>query len=545
MKKRIMALLLMFVMTVGLLAGCTPATPTETTAGNEETKAPAATEGTTEGATEAPEVSAYPLVNEPITIKEAVVDRDMTNPERLVYERMAELTGINVELISIDKDQFNVYLASNDWPDMFMEGLTASNLYEYGVLGQMLVNYQDYLDIMPNLTQAMEDYPDMYKISVQEDGGIYALPRVEYTNGLTMSRLHYSSDFLEKNNLEEPTTLEEFYDLLVKCRDLNNGAAPLTVSLKSGKEYAAAVIFPAFGEYPVLDYCVGSDGVIVDSYTTEQYREYLKYMNKLYEEGLLHKEYNTLDNNAILGLIQEGTGIFWAECATSVTAEMFSDGELHIGTLSPLVMNEGDTPECRAVKPVKNERSFAINANSPYVEEICKWVDIAFATEEVAEGTGLYGRAFTYGPEGETFFLNEDGTYTATYPDGTEGITTQWRYDNVVIGQYGLCDMREYLSALTGSVGIRTFGYKEKVAPYCTMPTYPDVVHTAEEQETLDQYSTEQDSYKKSMCHKFIMGVEDIDDDAVWQKYLDTMKSYHTDELVAVKQAAYNRYMAN
>ena len=188
MKKRIMALLLMFVMTVGLLAGCTPATPTETTAGNEETKAPAATEGTTEGATEAPEVSAYPLVNEPITIKVAVVDRDMTNPERLVYERMAELTGINVELISIDKDQFNVYLASNDWPDMFMEGLTASNLYEYGVLGQMLVNYQDYLDIMPNLTQAMEDYPDMYKISVQEDGGIYALPRVEYTNGLTMSR---------------------------------------------------------------------------------------------------------------------------------------------------------------------------------------------------------------------------------------------------------------------------------------------------------------------------------------------------------------------
>ncbi|MBQ8815646.1 MAG: extracellular solute-binding protein [Lachnospiraceae bacterium] len=544
MKKRIMALLLTFAMAVGLLAGCNAATSNETTAGNDETKAPAATDTPTEAPTDEAEVSAYPIVDEPITIKVAVVDEDLTNPTRLVYERMAELTGINVELISIEKDQFNVYLASNDWPDMFMEGLNASTVYEYGVLGQMLVDYQDYLDIMPNLAKAMEDYPDMRRMSVQEDGGIYALPRIEFTNGLPMTRVHYSSDFLEKNNLKEPTTLDEFYDVLVKCRDLNNGAAPLTVSLKSGSQYTAALIFPAFGEYGILGYCVGEDGVVVDSYTTEQYREYLKYMNKLYEEGLLHEEYSTLDNNALLGLIQEGTGIFWAECATAVTPEMFSDGELHIGTLSPLVMNEGDTPACIGVTTVKNANSFAINANSPYVEEICKWVDVAFATEEVAEGTGLYGVAFSFGIVGEMIHFNdEDHTYIQTYPDGTEGVTTDWVYKNSNIGQYGLCDLSEYVSA-GGNVGVRLLGYRDKVMPYCTIPVYPTVVHTAEEQETLDQYSTEQESYKKSMCHKFIMGVEDIDDDAVWQDYLDTMKSYHTDEIVAIKQAAYDRYMA-
>ena len=133
-------------------------------------------------------------------------------------------------------------------------------------------------------------------------------------------------------------------------------------------------------------------------------------MNKLYEEGLLHQEYLTLDTNSMLSLVQDGSAIFFAECALSITEDMFPDGQLHIGTLSPLVANKGDTPRCLKPTVVKNDNTFIINANSAYVEEICKLVDIAFATEEVQEGTGLYGLAFNYGPVGMCIHLQASFT---------------------------------------------------------------------------------------------------------------------------------------
>lgn len=545
MKKRIVALLLTFVMAVGLLAGCTPSTPQTPTAGKEETKAPVATNAPSETPTEAPEVSAYPIVDEPITIKMAVVGRNMTNPSRLLYERLAELTNINIEIVNIEKDQFNVYLASNDWPDFFLEGLDANTVYEYGVLGQMLVNYQDKLDIMPNLAKVFEDFPTAYKTSVQEDGGIYALPRVEYSATLPMTRIHYNAEFFEKHNLEEPTTLDEFYDLMVKIRDINDGAAPLAFNLTNETQYLVPFLLPVFGEYGYLGFCVGEDGVVVDSYATEQYREFLKFMHKMYDEGLIDKEYLTMDDNARLGLVQEGTGVLFGKAALSVTADMFSDGQYHFGVLTPPVMNEGDTPRCLEIQPVKSAYSFAINANSPYVDEICKWIDIAFANEEVAEGTGLYGVAFSYGPVGETFHFTDEGTYYQTAADGVSEITSDYKDAHISIGWFGLCDIHEYIGAGGGSVGQRAQGYRDKVLPYCTIPNYPSVIFSEEENQVRDQYLTEQQTYKKSMYNKFIMGVEDINDDATWQNYLDMMKTYKTDELVKVYQEAYDRYMSN
>lgn len=543
MKKRMLAVILTLAMAASMLTACGKEGEKEEDPGTKdpgtEQQEPQEDEGTGEAYT-----PSYPIVEEPITVTCVVVGQDMTT-ERLLWQKLEELTNIHVDFINIESEQFNVFMASNEWPDFFLTGMNNSVTYEYGVLGHKFVDYNEYADIMPNLWAVFEQYPLAKQSSTQSDGGIYGLPRIEESVTTTMARMHYRSDFLEEHNLKEPTTLDEFYEVLVACRDLNGGKAPLVTNISDGS-YLSSLIYPAFGEGTNPGTYDDGTGTVIDDHNSQQYRDYLTYLAKLYKEGLLHQEYLTLDNNSMLSLVQEGSAIFFAECAMSVTEDMFADGQIHLGTMSPLVAKEGDTPICKAPRVVMNDNYFVINAESPYVEEICKLVDIAFATEEVKEGTGIYGLAFNYGPEGVCIHLNEDGTYGLTTADGGADFTTDYLYKEITYGMAGILQLGDYVTDTPGNNQIRQTGYRDKVLPYATAEEFPSryFTYTDEEQAVIDQYSTEYGSYLAEMEHKFIMGVEDINDDAAWEGYCKKLEEYGMNELVKVNQAAYDRFRA-
>ena len=120
------------------------------------------TEGQTSGSSSAAErvpvenfVPTYPIAEEPITVTGLVVGRDLSvSKDRLAWEKVEEVTGINIEWINIDPESLSTYLAGNDWPDfLHTDELTSSQVNDYGVLGGRFINYLDYLDIMPNLAK--------------------------------------------------------------------------------------------------------------------------------------------------------------------------------------------------------------------------------------------------------------------------------------------------------------------------------------------------------------------------------------------------------
>ena len=73
-------------------------------------------------------------------------------------------------------EQLPLYLASGDWPDFFINPLTNADINSYGVEGKMLVNYNDYLEYMPNLEACFKKYPTARKVVTNTDGTIYQLP---------------------------------------------------------------------------------------------------------------------------------------------------------------------------------------------------------------------------------------------------------------------------------------------------------------------------------------------------------------------------------
>ena len=73
---------------------------------------------------------------------------------------------------------------------------------------------------------------------------------------------------------------------------------------------------------------------------------------------------------------------------------------------------------------------------------------------------------------------------------------------------------------------------------WCRPQTEFDVL-TDEEVKINEQYNSNVNTYTSEQRQKWIMGAEDID--STWDKYVETVKSMHIDELIKVYQAAYDR----
>ena len=67
------------------------------------------------------------------------------------------------------------------------------------------------------------------------------------------------------------------------------------------------------------------------------------------------------------------------------------------------------------------------------------------------------------------------------------------------------------------------------------------ITYTDEENETISKYQTDLDTYVQEMFLKFMTGTEPLDNFDAFVAHLDEL---HLQDLLAVKQAAYDRYLA-
>lgn len=247
MKKKLVSLLLVAVMALSVCA-CGAEKKQESSApAASKSEAPAASSSAAASseATAEEYVPTYPIVDEPITVKGVVVSRSTEKrSDRLVWNKVSEVTGINIEWEVIDSESLATYMAGNDWPDFFQHGFSTSMVNDYGVTGGRFVNFNDYLDIMPNLVQTMEDYPISRGAITEVNGEIYRLPYVEVAATSTgNNRPYLRTDVLEAAGLKMPTTIDEFYNCLKVLKD-KNGVASFIPSLTT---YWGPILFAAFG----------------------------------------------------------------------------------------------------------------------------------------------------------------------------------------------------------------------------------------------------------------------------------------------------------
>ena len=534
MLKRVLALTLALVLCLGILAGCQE-TPAGTTAPAADTTAPA---GTT-----APAETTAPTEPEPTSLFNAednvVIEMWMPNNKDLEaegsYGNLATEKTINAKIEINEYDSVDTYTAM--MAEQKVPALTytnASNLgAQYGPDGAY-INWYDYLDQMPNAKAVIEDErwaEDVAKFTYEE-GVMYQLP-IPQTGYASVYGYIYRQDIFEANNLEFPTTQEEFYNTLVKLKELYPDSYPFVMRQMTGNMqgleawcYTWGANHQLFGYYNTIMKFDHETSTYFFAQVSEPMREAVAFMKKLLDEGLMHPSSLTLDTAGWTEAFASNTSFIGFDKADRIPAltagadlEATPDFTLTCG--APIAMGAQGVAATKA--PGATGYSWLVSnlLEEEDLNNVLKYVDWLYSEEGIT--------VTNWGIEGESYEIDANGNKV-------------WKEDFTYAGSgLGVCsicgyrDFDAYVAAQPENIASALSICLENA----TVPGDPVLRYTEEEQDYLDTYYKALYDASLAELQKFILGQRDTETD--WEAFINEMKALKMDEIIDIHQDAYNR----
>ena len=495
-----------------------------------------------------------PLVDEPLTLT-VTYPRNVKHGdfENMWYiERLAEKTGITLEIQAIEEsgwdEKVGLLFSSGDYGDIFLYGLSINEASQYGMAG-MLIPLEDLVaQYSPNTQTIYESFPETLRNLTADDGHIYIAPA--YNNTPRDMLLQYSdwinAEWLAKLGLNMPSTLEEFYDALLafKTEDPNgNGEAdeiPWSF-VYNGDGYN--MVLGAFGFVNARHDVIDDQYVYVPA--QENFRHYLEFMHKLYDEQLLDNDIFTMTTDDYLAKI------LTLNVGSTIDYNVTSEEEvLKRHLLSPLTSEYNDTPVHPGRSQEKTDSGLCITSNATEEEAIAaiKLLDYWYSQE----GTFEIKCGPEYGVNGDDWgyvrTVNDDGTYSYEIIYDEEAFGGSYfdcrMYNG--LGNMPFCYTQAHADVIIGanvSNQWQTTCVENAGLLQARRVGYPEgVTFTPDEQDTLALYVL-MDSTVDRMVAEFITGQKELNDDT-WNEYLSILDAMDLDTLVSVRQAAYDRWNA-
>lgn len=230
--------------------------------------------------------------------------------DNLVEEKINELLGIDLRVTNISDGymtKLNTLIASGDLPDIFLcNGQTAIDLRDSGKLLDMTPYLEKY---GPDILKAYSN-GELDQLIVNQNGGVYGLCAL---SGYYISNLIIRKDWLANLGLEVPTTLDELYDVLYAFtyKDPDGNGKNDTFGYLGGGTIGGVIsenwehIFSAFG-IPFGVNILKEDGTVTSFFKHEKFLDAMKYINKLYRDGILHPDFATLKGTDAYNLLWTG-----------------------------------------------------------------------------------------------------------------------------------------------------------------------------------------------------------------------------------------------
>jgi putative aldouronate transport system substrate-binding protein len=250
-----------------------------------------------------------------------------------------EQTGVEIEWMTVTSgagQQIPLMIAAGDLPDMFLGNVGTMQLQTWALLDQVFQPLTESIFRYGyNFVNMLRNYPQTRQHVFMPDGNIYSLLRVVDTfNERVNKRAWIYEPWLDLLGADLPVTTEEFYDLMVRFRD----EIPALIGVDSVVPLAGALQGnPANNEpesffmnsfiFYSRDHFIRilEDGRTLEFVAdTEEFRDGLRYMNRLYSSGLLSSETWTHNRSGLMHMTEGGdqnilgavTAMFWGHFTT-------------------------------------------------------------------------------------------------------------------------------------------------------------------------------------------------------------------------------------
>ncbi|MDR1599101.1 MAG: hypothetical protein LBS11_04425 [Oscillospiraceae bacterium] len=449
------------------------------------------------------------------------------------------------------QEKKNLVLAAGDYPDMFIDGIKKSDEQVFGPLG-IFVNLAPIIDeYAPNTKELWTIYPDVKKSLSYDDGAIYNMPDFSITpRDMFSSAPYYKVAWLRNLGLDRPKTLDDLYNVLLAVRDGDadgDGQTDDEIPLLQLGDIRIEIL-AAYGLMALSD----DQGILADYVKDGQYlyvpvqdgyKQYLEYAKKLYDEKILDPEAFVTTGEQRNAKIQTKK-VFMHD---GTPYGILTNDEDWIDSYEMLeYMSDGSGRDPAWPATLRHTRAwgnFVMTDKCKYPTEMVRLMDYFYS--DVGSLMIRAGReAGTYDPYGWKIVIDNPETqewhseidYDKEHFDGYY----QWRMANAPLqGTYVAGGFQNKLMIFSDYKNrwYSTTKLATGRADFASIP-YPEVTYTEDEQSDLMVY-VDIANYVKQMEAKFITGEASLSD---WDKYVSTIKGMGLDDVIAAKQAAYDRW---
>lgn len=472
------------------------------------------------------------------------------------YDEMAGMqaiqdeTGVDVEFIhpvgGQEAEQFNVMIASGDYPDVVENDWAG---YQGGILAavndNVILSVDQFMtkDQMPNYMKFLDGRPDVVKAIKCSDGTTNIFPHLGDSNkanpyiGPTIRK-----DWLDKLGLEMPETIDDWYTVLkaFKEQDPNGNGQADEIPFTDDGTFTAKMFAAAFGASNALN--LDENGKMVYGATTDGYKEYLEVMNKWYTEGLIDREYaaqarKNVDYKMTNDIAGSYVGFSGSQMGKYIPARQGTDFKL-VATHWP--KKDANSPAYAGyaglIAETSASKGAAITSMNKNVDATIRLFDFMYG-----EKASLY---LNYGIEGESYNV-VDGEYQFSDsimrdPEGKDPTGLLAKYATPLWGCMPGVTLRDAYDKMSRS-------YEEqsdaavKWGECDTSRLLPSLSFTTEEMEVINVNLANVSTCMNEWTSKFIMGLEPL---SKWDAYVAEINKMGADKVVAVYQAAYDRYLS-
>ena len=465
-------------------------------------------------------------------------------------------------VVSEFKTKLQLWLADDDLPDVLTgwSGFSRSQFSEWAKEGYFL-NLADYLDIMPNFKAFLEEHPDYKNFVTLEDGGIYGLARYNGnpTNGLftpTMLR----ADLLKEAGKEVPTSVDELYEVLLAFKDMGV-EYPVAYAGMNGSGFTENWLSWSFGmpygtfTKSAVRWMEDGNGSVTPAITSENYKAYLKYLNKLYKDELIVKEAFSLTSEQYNAMITEAKfGVANVYQSLPGTAEEKIENFVAIPALTSEYLS---SPSLTLSTRLTSEFFFMVSADIEEPERICELIDFCFTEEgyNIARW-GVEGESYDIKYIGDAMLVDTTRVAAELKEQGIENLDPVRRaFDTFSIVDYGIggsfaamdaCkdDSTLLVSDLVQIAGQNILRQKmlNDTENLVLVDGYPGTSPYISDTEKYATLTTDICNYMISIEADFITGAKDID--GYWNEYLANLENIGLPELLEMEQAAYANVVA-
>ncbi|MCV4232747.1 extracellular solute-binding protein [Virgibacillus sp. LDC1] len=490
----------------------------------------------------------FPIVSDKMTVTgfagKFFANADWNNIK--LWQEYEKMTNIQVQWDTVHKDNLaekrNLLLAGGDYPEMFYaSAFPRADLLKYGKQGAF-IPLNDLIDqYAPNFKALMEKYPVIEKGITMPDGNIYGLPTLydpEFRSVL-YGTPWVKSEWLTKLGLQEPQTLDEFYDMLKAFKEKDPNGNGQKDEYAWGGVGTAGIVNYLRGSFG-LNYH-GTSNINVDTDpasgkvrfipTDPRYKELLQFVNKLYKDGLLEQDIMSVKSTEVDAKGVEGLlGV-----VDNVDPVAIYNQEGYVG-LPVLKGPHGDQMFSATGSPLGNIGMFVLTDKAKNPAALIRWMDYFYSDEGI--------RMFFMGWEDETY--KEDAEGNVDYVDEIKNNPDGLNLDQAV-GQYLIWPGGYYPGFVTqkyfkGAEGLQTSVENAKKAEPYVIPqdkVWPPFNFTADEQSELTGIQTDIHTYVDEMRDKFIAGNESFEN---WDQYVANLQKMGSERYLAIYQSAADRY---